>query len=125
MATEFRFAHYRLRPDERVLLAHDQPVKLGGRALDTLHVLVEHHERAVTKAELMERVWPSLVVEENNLQVQIVALRKVLGPAAIVTIPGRGYRLTLPVDVDAAPAAPAPRPDPPRPADPATAVPPP
>jgi predicted ATPase/DNA-binding winged helix-turn-helix (wHTH) protein len=101
MATEFRFAHYRLRPDERALLARDQPVKLGGRALDTLHVLVERHERAVTKAELMARVWPNLVVEENNLQVQIAALRKVLGPGAIVTIPGRGYRFTLPVEIDA------------------------
>ena len=100
--SEYRFAHYRLRPDERVLLAHDQPVKLGGRALDALAVLVQHADRPVGKAELMDRVWPKLVVEENNLQVQIAALRKALGPAAIVTIPGRGYRFTLPVDAQPA-----------------------
>src|SRR6185295_12674486 len=35
-----------------------------------------------------------LVVEENNLQVQISALRKLLGQEAIATIPGRGYRFT-------------------------------
>jgi predicted ATPase len=48
----------------------------------------------------MDLVWPGLVVEENNLQVQISTLRKLLGPQAIVTIPGRGYRFV------AAPEAP-------------------
>src|SRR3954454_7808318 len=95
--SEYRFAHYRLRPGERALLAHDKPVKLGGRALDALIVLVEQSDRAVAKAELMDRVWPKLVVEDNNLQVQIASLRKVLGPSAISTIPGRGYRFALPV----------------------------
>jgi predicted ATPase len=41
-------------------------------------------------------VWQGLVVEENNLQVQVSALRKILGPTAIATVPGRGYRLALP-----------------------------
>jgi hypothetical protein len=49
----------------------------------------------VSKAELLDRVWPGLVAEENNLQVQVSALRKILGPEAITTIPGRGYRFTL------------------------------
>jgi len=74
------------------------PVKLGGRAFDVLLALVERRERTVSKNELMELVWPTVVVEENNLQVQVVALRKLLGPQAIATIPGRGYRFTLPVD---------------------------
>ncbi|MBP1621834.1 MAG: hypothetical protein H6Q02_2601 [Acidobacteria bacterium] len=52
----------------------------------------------VAKRELMDAVWPRLVVEENNLQVQVLALRKLLGPAAIATVPGRGYRLTLAVE---------------------------
>jgi predicted ATPase len=39
-----------------------------------------------------------LVVEENNLQVQISSLRKLLGPQAIATIPGRGYRFTAALD---------------------------
>ena len=98
-ATEYRFGSYRLLPAQRQLLDADAPVKLGGRAFDMLLTLVDGHERAIPKRELMERVWPHLVVEENNLQVQIVALRKVLGPAAIATIPGRGYRFTLPVEV--------------------------
>lgn len=40
-------------------------------------------------------MWPGLVVEENNLQVQVSALRKALGPGAIATLPGRSYRLTV------------------------------
>ena len=40
-------------------------------------------------------MWPGLVVEENNLQVQVSTLRKLLGPQAIVTIPGRGYSFTV------------------------------
>ena len=95
--SEYRFDRFRLLPDVRALLCDDEPVKLGGRAYDTLLTLVEHHDRAVSKQELMERVWPKLVVEENNLQVQIASLRKALGPSAISTIPGRGYRFTMPV----------------------------
>src|SRR6185436_10197106 len=37
------------------------------------------------------------VVEENNIAVQISALRKLLGPATLVTIPGRGYRFAAPL----------------------------
>ena len=67
----------------------------------------------LTKRELIEAVWPRLVVEENNLNVQIVALRKVLGHAAIATIPGRGYRFILPVGVEGGSAAAALPPPPP------------
>ncbi len=95
---EYRFDRFRLLPGERRLLEGERPVKLGGRAFDTLLVLVEEHDRAVAKGELLERVWPRLVVEENNLQVQIAALRKLLGQEAIATIPGRGYRFALPLE---------------------------
>ena len=49
---------------------------------------------AALEDELLARAWPNLVVEENNLQVQVSALRKVLGADAIATIPGLGYRFT-------------------------------
>lgn len=105
----YAFAPYRLLPQQRQLLSAGEPVKLGGRAFDVLLALVERRDRTVGKHELIDLVWPRLVVEENNLQVQMVALRKLLGYAAIATVPGRGYRFTLPVHVegDAAPAAPS------------------
>ena len=107
----YRFAAFRLTPDQRSLTLDDTPLKLGGRAFDTLLALVERRDRTVSKHELLDVVWPRLVVEENNLQVQIVALRKLLGHAAIATVPGRGYRFTMPVEVDglrSADASPAP-----------------
>ncbi|MBQ1762686.1 MAG: nitrite reductase small subunit NirD [Aquincola sp.] len=73
-----------------------QPIALGARAFDLLITLVEQRHRVVSKGELMDQVWPGLVVEENNLQVQISALRRVLGAQAIATVPGRGYRFVMP-----------------------------
>ena len=93
--TSYRFDHFEIRPTERRLLVDGHPVSLGARAFDLLLALVERRDRTVTKNELLDLVWPGLVVEENNLQVQISTLRKVLGQHAIATIPGQGYRFTL------------------------------
>ena len=82
----------------RRVLIDGTPGKIGARAFDVLLGLVERRERVVSKQELMDLVWPKLVVEENNLLVHMVALRKLLGPRAITTIPGRGYRFALPID---------------------------
>ena len=105
----YQFAHYRLLPAQRQLLAGASPVRLGGRAFDTLVALVERRERTVGKHELIDLVWPKLVVEENNLQVHVLALRKLLGPQAIATVPGRGYRFTAVLEdgLEQATAAPA------------------
>ncbi|MDQ2734855.1 MAG: helix-turn-helix transcriptional regulator, partial [Pseudomonadota bacterium] len=102
----YSFAPFLLNPDERCLSTGGLPLKLGGRAFDTLLTLIERRERTVSKNELLDLVWPGLVVEENNLQVQVVNLRKLLGHHAIATVPGRGYRFTLPVDMEG--IAPAP-----------------
>ena len=96
----YRFGNWRLVPGQRVLELDGRPAKLGGRAFDMLVTLVEHRHHVISKHELMDLVWPRLVVEENNLQVQMVALRKLLGHPAIATVPGRGYRFTLPVQAE-------------------------
>src|SRR5882672_5462370 len=88
---------FELHPAERMLCAAGKPVDLGARAFDLLLVLVEHQGRLVTKSTLLERVWPRLVVDENNLPAQIASLRRILGAGAIRTVPGFGYRLELPV----------------------------
>lgn len=103
----YRFGRIEIRSIERQLLVDGKPASLGARAFDLLLALVEHRDRVVSKNELLDRVWPGLVVEENNLQVQVSTLRKLLGARAIATIPGRGYRFALPSDAAAA-AQPAP-----------------
>jgi TolB-like protein/DNA-binding winged helix-turn-helix (wHTH) protein/rhodanese-related sulfurtransferase/Flp pilus assembly protein TadD len=93
--TPYQFDHFEILPAERRLLINGQSTPLGARAFDVLLALVERRDRTVTKNELLDLVWHGLVVEENNLQVQISTLRKILGQNAIATIPGHGYRFTL------------------------------
>lgn len=86
------FGRFEVQPERRRLLQDGNPVAIGARAFDVLLALAEGRDRILTKAELLDIVWPGLIVEENNLQVQISALRKLLGPGVISTIPGRGYQ---------------------------------
>jgi adenylate cyclase len=89
------FGRFEILLAERRLQVDGQAVTLGSRAFDLLAALVTRRDRVVPKDELIEVVWPGLVVEDNNLQVQISALRKVLGTQAIATVPGRGYQFTV------------------------------
>jgi len=83
-----------LLPHRRELVADGRPVKLGGRAFDVLMALIEAHGAVVSKSALMARVWPDQIVEENNLQWQISALRAAFGADRhlIRTVSGRGYQ---------------------------------
>jgi len=95
---QVRFGRFRFDLGRRELFRDNLSLRLGGRALHILEVLIAAKGDAVGKEELLARVWPGVVVEENNLQVQISALRKALrdetsGESHLVTVPGRGYRL--------------------------------
>ncbi len=107
MPDDTRRDRIEIRTMQRQVLVNGKPAAIGARAFDLLMALYQRRERMVTKNELLELVWPGLVVEENNLQVQVSTLRKVLGPSAIATIPGRGYRFTLPDDAFTATHRPA------------------
>src|SRR5271170_1300550 len=87
---------FQVLPHRRELLADGRPIKLGARAFDVLMALIEARGAVIGKDTLMARVWPDRVVEENNLQAHIVALRKALGPDRhlIRTVSGRGYQFT-------------------------------
>lgn len=104
------FGPFRLFPAQRVLLAGEQPVRLGSRAFDILAMLVDRAGATVTKRELIARVWPDTIVEEANLRVHVAALRKVLGTNQryIGNVTGQGYAFVAPVRWEQAgtPAAP-------------------
>ena len=95
---QISFGPFCLDLGQRKLSFQGTPVRLGSRALDILHVLALANGDVVSKDQLLEKVWPGLTVEENNIQVHISALRKELdqrtkGESFVVTVPGRGYRL--------------------------------
>src|SRR6202035_3588997 len=90
------FGRFRVLPRRREFLIEGRPVELGGRAFDVLMTLIEARGAVVSKDALMKRVWPDRIVEENNLQAQISALRRAFAADRdlIRTIPGRGYQFT-------------------------------
>jgi predicted ATPase/DNA-binding winged helix-turn-helix (wHTH) protein len=94
----FQSGRIRVDGPARVVVVDGRPVKLGGRAFDLLEALMGRRDRVIPKQELLDVVWPGLIVEENNLQVHVVALRKLFGPGSIRTVSGRGYQFALAED---------------------------
>ena len=88
---------FELQRTNRKLMRGGMPVPLGARAFDVLLTLVEAGGELVTKEQLLQRAWPGLVVEEANVYVTVSQLRKVLGPDAVATVGGLGYRLAFSV----------------------------
>ena len=105
---ELRFGQYHLSVRRRTLANVDGPVVLPSRAFDVLLALIEARDGPIGKDELMRQVWGAVTVEENNLHVQIAAIRKAVGPDHILTIPGRGYRFVSHVEETEGVTLPAP-----------------
>ena len=98
----YEFDSFLLDETERLLLREAEPVSLTPKAFEMLLVLVSNAGLAMTKEELMERVWPDAFVEEANLAVNISMLRKALGDMPgggqyIETLTRRGYRFAAEV----------------------------
>src|ERR1700722_19188004 len=89
------FGRYRIFPRLRLLLRDGVKGDIGTRAFDVLWVLVQADGELVSKDQLIDIVWSRVVVEENNLQAQMSAIRRALGADRdmIRTEFGRGYRL--------------------------------
>jgi DNA-binding winged helix-turn-helix (wHTH) protein/Tfp pilus assembly protein PilF len=99
----FRFGHFSLDANERMLLHNHRRVPLAPKILQTLLILIRHRGHVVEKDLLMKEVWPEEVVEEGNLAQHISILRRVLGDSAddprfIETVPRRGYRFVVSID---------------------------
>jgi len=98
----YDFPPFRLDSAKQVLLRSGERVPLTQKALTTLLVLLEQRAHTVSKEELIDKVWPGLAVEENNLSQCISAIRKALGEHPddhrfILTVPGKGYRFVAEV----------------------------
>jgi TolB-like protein/DNA-binding winged helix-turn-helix (wHTH) protein/Tfp pilus assembly protein PilF len=100
----FLFEDFRVDPRGLFRCGGDAPapVEIGTRALDVLRVLLTRPGDLLSREEIMAAAWPGVVVEENNLNVQISTLRRVLNQdrgqhSCIQTVPGRGYRFVAPV----------------------------
>jgi len=95
--TAVSFGPYTFHRQQRLVSKAGWPVPLGGRALDILAVLLEAPGHFISKATLIERVWPNSVVEDSNLRVHIAALRRALdGQRWILNHPQRGYCFAAP-----------------------------
>jgi serine/threonine-protein kinase len=112
----YEFGEFRVDAAKRTLTnREDQQLPLTHKAFDTLLYLLRNSGRVLDKQELMNAVWPDTVVEENNLNQCISALRRVFGEGRgehrfIQTLPGRGYRFiaeirTISGDATIAPAS--------------------
>ncbi len=98
----FLFGPFELDTIERRLLRSGELVPLRPKLFDTLCALVEQHGHLVRKDELMRRLWPDSVVEENNLDHNVSKLRQTLssgedGIRFIETVPRQGYRFVAEV----------------------------
>jgi TolB-like protein len=103
MATTYILGPFRLDAEAEILFRGAQPTMLGRRAIAVLRVLVEQSPIPVSKDTLIEAAWAGLAVAENNLSVQIAALRRVFGEEPggerwIETLPRRGYRFVGPTN---------------------------
>src|SRR6516162_9164267 len=91
----FEFGRFSILPRRRAVLTEERPIEIGGRAFDVLVALIEANGAVVSKDELMRRVWPGRIVEDNNLHTQIKALRKAFSDHDLIrTVVGRGYQFT-------------------------------
>src|SRR5437773_5982989 len=101
---QWRFADFRLDPDNACLWRGTQPIALTPKAFDVLQYLVTHPDRLVTKDTLLDAVWPETAISDAVLRIAIGELRRALGdtaqaPRFIATVHRRGYRFLAPVTV--------------------------
>lgn len=102
----YRFGGFILDHDTRQLLWNGDDVHLSPKAFDLLAMLVANRTRAISKAELQQRLWPSTFVEETNLATLAAEIRRALrdsaaNPRFVGTVYGFGYRFVGEATADA------------------------
>ena len=88
-----RFDHFELHPAERCCASRGEPaVARRARLRSPARAGPSAATGSSPSSELLDLVWPGLVVEEHNIAAQIGTLRKLLGAGVIATVAARGYR---------------------------------
>ena len=100
---EWQFGPFRLDTARRRLERAGELVELRGKAFDALVLLVQNRGRPVSRAELMDALWPETSVEEANLTQAISVVRRALGDQEtprryVETISGVGYQFVASVE---------------------------
>src|SRR5215475_11722225 len=101
---QWRFADFRLDPDNACLWRGTQSIALTPKAFDVLYYLITHPDRLVTKDTLLDAVWPETAISDTVVRIAIGELRRALGdtaqaPRFIATVHRRGYRFVALVTV--------------------------
>src|SRR5919197_3234301 len=96
------FGDYVLDTERRELRRAGVPVPLEPKAYQLLTYLVQHRGRLVTKAELLDQVWPDVYVADTAVARCLTAVRQAVGDSGatqrvIQTRHGQGYRFVAPV----------------------------
>lgn len=99
----FRFGEFELDEPRFELRCREQLVEIQPKVLDLITYLVRHRDRVVAKNELLDNIWPGVVVSEASLSQAVSAARRVLGDDGAVqthikTVRGRGFRFVAPVE---------------------------
>src|SRR5579864_6580769 len=93
----WQFADCEFDELSRELRVRGKRVELEAKPLDILLQLLLHPGEVVTKEELLEAVWPSVMVVDGSLATAVSKLRKVMGDEQVIlTVPRIGYRLAVP-----------------------------
>src|ERR1044071_138798 len=96
----YEFAGFHLLPSQRRLTSpNGEVVTIAAKAYEALLYLIQHAGQLVPREALMQALWPSTIVEDNNLSQAIAALRGALGDQHVVTVAGRGYQFVPPVTI--------------------------
>jgi TolB-like protein/DNA-binding winged helix-turn-helix (wHTH) protein/tetratricopeptide (TPR) repeat protein len=95
LATQYAFDDFTLDLERCALLRGGAEIALRPKSFDVLHYLVRHAGRLVSRQELMEAVWPGLIVTDDSLRQCLAEIRKALDDdqhAVVRTLPRRGYQ---------------------------------
>jgi len=98
----WQFGSFHLAHGVDLLQRGEEVVPLEPRAVRVLRYLVEHHDRVLSKEELLEEVWSDVFTTDGVLKKAVSQIRRTLGDDAeqsrfVATYHGRGYRFIAPV----------------------------